>query len=134
MVFGPDRVFVAKEKKPAAIIEFGPPGASSAGIARPGEWTIEPGTRLHAIRHRKLDYDDISDATVADGRVWLLSDQERLLIEFPTGRSWRLPKSIEKPEGVARTPDGRWLIASDTKSGRRSLHLVADEDLVLHAQ
>lgn len=129
MVFGPDRVFVVKEKKPAAIIEFGPPGADSAGTPRPGAWEVAPGTELHAVRHRELDFDDISDATVADGRVWLVSDQERLLIDVTNERTWRLPKHIKKPEGLARTPDGRWLVASDNKSGKRSLHLVRDEEL-----
>jgi len=129
LVFGPDRVFIVKEKKPAAIIEFGPPGAESTGMPEPGTWEPFAGGELHAIRHRILDFDDVSDATVVDGAVWLLSDQERLLVDVAEGKSYRLPKHIAKPEGVARTPDGRWLIAEDNKSGKRSLHLVEDDEL-----
>ena len=129
LVFGADRVFVIKEKKPAAWLEFGPVAAEPAGTVRPGAWTPATTGELHAIGHRGIDADDISDAAVVDGRVWLLSDQERLLIEYPSGDRDELPDRIGKPEGVARTPDGRWLNAEDDRSGKGALHLVGHDEV-----
>jgi hypothetical protein len=129
MVFGADRVFIIKEKKPAAWLEFAPAGAQAAEVPRPGNWQLPDSGDLHALRHRRIDADDISDATIVDGAIWLLSDQERSLIEYPAGTRHRLPKRIGKPEGAARTPDGRWLIAEDNRSGRDALHLIGDDEL-----
>jgi hypothetical protein len=129
MVFGADRVFVIKEKKPAAWLEFGPAGAEPVDEPVPADWTPPASGELHALRQRHIDAEDISDVTIVDGRVWLLSDQERALIEYPAGTRRRLPERIGKPEGIARTPDGRWLIAEDNRSGKDALHLVTDEEL-----
>lgn len=123
LIVGPDRLYVVKEKKPAAIIEFGLPGQSPLGEVRPGSWCPPAGVRLTALDYRELEGSDVSDATIVDGLVWLLSDQDACLID-PDGRRTALPDGLSKAEGLARTPQGRWLVAADTKDGRASLHVV----------
>lgn len=127
MIFGSDRVFIIKEKQPAAWLEFGPEGAAPSEDARPGEWTMPASGELSALQSKSIDAEDISDATVVDGRIWLLSDQERAIIAYPSGTRYPLPKQIDKPEGLARTPDGRWLVAQDNRSGKGALHLLDDD-------
>ncbi|HAH1460199.1 TPA: esterase-like activity of phytase [Escherichia coli] len=69
--------------------------------------------------------DDISALDHSNGRLLLLSDESRLLLETDsTGTSWTevlnltqgnhgLTRDIPQPEGVVRTPDGSIYIASE---------------------
>ncbi|EET7735128.1 TPA: YjiK family protein [Escherichia coli] len=69
--------------------------------------------------------DDISALDYSNGRLLLLSDESRLLLETDsTGTSWTevlnltrgnhgLTRDIPQPEGVVRTPDGSIYIASE---------------------
>jgi hypothetical protein len=123
LIVGSDRLYVVKEKKPAAIIEFGLPGQMPHGKVLPGSWCPPPGARLTALGYRELEASDVSDATVVDGLVWLLSDQDACLVD-PDGRRTALPDGLSKAEGLARTPDGRWLVATDTGDGRAALHVL----------
>lgn len=121
LFFGEDRVYVVKEKKPAAILEFGLPGQPSAGDPVPGQWRPPPSGELQALAYRELALADISDACVHEGQVWLLSDRDRSFGPLDGPRS-RL--DLEKPEGLARTPEGRWLVAVDNADGHKALWVV----------
>ncbi len=121
--FGPDRLFIVKEKKPAAIVEFGMRGQESIGAPRVGTWRPPAVEELTALAWTELDLEDVSDVCVVGADIWLLSDKARCmqrLGDSPTA----LPKHIEKPEGLARTPEGRWLVAVDNPHGEAALHVL----------
>jgi len=124
LIFGPDRVFVIKEKDPPAIIEFGPAGLPSLGEFVPGTWVPQESGVLTALEWWRIDdYGDISDACVVDNELWVLSDQDRCfgrIGEKPT----KLPKALSKPEGLTLTPEGQWLVAVDNDDGSAALHLI----------
>lgn len=124
LFFGADRVFLGKEKRPATIIEFGPAGAASLGEPKPGDWQMPPSGDLVALARHDVDLPDVSDVCVADGIVWLLSDQDRCLQPLG-GEPVALPAHIDKPEGLARTPEGDWLVAVDNRDGRNALFVEA---------
>ena len=121
--FGPDRLFIVKEKKPAAVIEFGLPGQESIGAPRVGGWAPPREDVVTALAWIELDLDDVSDVCVVGDDIWLLSDQARSM-QMVGGPAVALPKRITKPEGLARTPDGRWLVAVDSRDGAGSLHVL----------
>lgn len=121
--FGPGRVFVVKEKKPAAILEFGLAGQESIGKPRPGHWTPPESGALHALAWHPIDLEDVSDVCVDQGIVWLLSDKARC-VRTLDGPSISLPAGIVKPEGLARTPQESWLVAVDNPDGVNALHIV----------
>lgn len=121
LFFGHDRVYVVKEKKPAVILEFGLPGQRSAGQPRPGTWAPPPSGELVALASWEVDLSDVSDVCVHDGQVWLLSDQEACF--GPMG-SAQTPLGLPKPEGLARTPEGTWLVTLDNPDGRGALRIV----------
>lgn len=123
MFTGPDRLFVIKEKKPASIVEFGLPGQTSIGEPRAGTWNPPASGDLVALAHWPLDLEDISDVCVVDDQIWLLSDKDRCVMALG-GQPVTLPKKLAKPEGLAWTPDGRWLVALDNEDGRDALHIV----------
>jgi hypothetical protein len=142
------RLLVAKEKDPAALIEFGPPGATSEGLTRGGAlpdgatWPIEPGDHryqpLAVWRASELLGDvceDFSDLEVGpDGRLYLLSDQSATvarLDELPPGGGaasltawWKLDDLDAKPEGLAFTASGCALVALDKRKARQNLVLL----------
>lgn len=122
---------VAKEKRPPYLIEFGPVGDAPLGLTdesylAAGEgWPPPPGDSLVALAAWPVD-----DAAVADlsdlaldprGRPWVLSDQSRSLARIEARADGsvtvvdvvRLPKGVDKPEGLAFLPDGTVLVASD---------------------
>jgi hypothetical protein len=103
--FGPDGLFVVKEKKPAAILEFGLAGQASTGEPRPGHWTPPGSGALHALAWLPIDLEDVSDVCVGQGIVWLLSDKPRCVRNFD-GPAISLPAGIEEPEGLDRKAQG----------------------------
>ncbi len=121
LFFGNDRVYVVKEKKPSAIVEFGLPGQSSAGDPAPGTWNPPPSGELQALAYWELDHGDVSDVCIHDGQIWLLSDLDRSFgpVHGPT-----TPLQLDKPEGLARTPEGKWLVAVDNPTGRGALWVL----------
>lgn len=123
MFTGPDRLFVVKEKKPAAIIEFGLAGQASVGPT-PGTWDPPTSGDLVALAYWPIELDDVSDVCVVDDQIWLLSDKARCMVTLG-GEPMALPPAIDKPEGLARTPEGTWLVAVDNKDGKNALHIVA---------
>jgi hypothetical protein len=140
------RLLVAKEKRPRALVEFGPPGSPAAGLSRddflaPDEaWDAPAGKveyvakavwRLRGEAKRALA--DLSGMAVGrDRSLWLLSDKSccvgRLSLRTPLRASddeisrlqevWRFPKSVTKPEGIAALALNRVLVAMDTDSTR----------------
>jgi hypothetical protein len=142
------RLLVAKEKRPCALVEFGPVGTRAGGLDRsdflaPGEsWDAPTGevefeaTAMWRLRGNAKDaLRDISALAVGrDRSLWLLSDKSsavaRLSLDVPLRRSddtirdfdelWRLPKQAKKPEGFVALDDEHVLVAMDTGSTRRN--------------
>jgi len=138
------RLLVAKEKRPRALVEFGPIGSTPRGLSRddflaPGErWETPEGLveyeALTMWRLRGPAKDALADisalAVGSDRSLWLLSDKSRsvgrLSLEVPlpahdaTIRGltelWCLPKKTKKPEGIVALDDRRILIGMDTPS------------------
>lgn len=128
-------LLVAKEKRPAGLVEFGPEGDVPLGVSEksllgPGE-EFEPRTdvdRLVALAwwpYAGEEMGDVSDLAIdAGGSVRLLSDQSRCIGRltgplapgaggFTVDDVVALPAGIEKPEGLAFLPNGDVLVGSD---------------------
>lgn len=146
-------LLVAKEKRPPALLLFGPAGASARTIDRadllgPGErWLAPQGdVEYHLLAswpvldEAAAAVKDISDLALdADGGLWLLSDQSAALglVGWPLEqggsvdrfeRTFRLPKKARKAEGVAWLPSGRAVVVMDQPTGRGAAWLVEDAD------
>jgi hypothetical protein len=141
-------LLVAKEKNPAALIEFGPPHSRSRGLARGGaladgaRWAIKKGRhRFVALAIWRPDKTlaktcaDFSDLEIGpDGRLYLLSDKSSTIArldDLPAGGgtaalldAWRLGDLDGKPEGLAFTAQGRAIVGLDTRKARRNLVLL----------
>jgi uncharacterized protein YjiK len=146
------RLLVAKEKKPRALVEFGPIGTSPRGLssrdflAVDEPWPTPAGdVTYHALAVWKLRdaakkaLRDISDVAVGrDGALWLLSDKSAAVARLdltdglPRGggaissldRVYGLPSGTRKPEGFAMVDDETLLVAMDTDQPRRNGLLV----------
>jgi hypothetical protein len=141
-------LLVAKEKKPAAFIEFGPPGARSRGVAgrlvpAGRRWPVTAGEHRYvalaiwrpddALKKACKDFSDLSVGP--DGHVYVLSDQSEAIARVsalaPGGgtatldASWKISGVKGKPEGLAFTKDGRAVVALDTRKKRRNLVVLA---------
>ena len=128
MVLLPDgHLLIAKEKKPAAFIEFGPPHSRSRGLGRGGalaagkRWPIKKGHhRFVALaiwlpdKQLARTCTDFSDLEIGpDGYLYLLSDKCSTIArldDLPAGggtatllHAWRLGDLSGKPEGLAFT-------------------------------
>ena len=141
-------LLVAKEKKPAALIEFGPADSHSRGLAHGGalpdgaRWPIRKGHhRFVALAIWRPDKTlgktcaDFSDLEIGpDGRLYLLSDQSSTIArldDLPAGGgttalvdAWYLGDLDGKPEGLAFTAQGRAIVGLDTRKPRRNLVLL----------
>jgi uncharacterized protein YjiK len=137
------RLLVAKEKHPAALVEFAPQGSTARGVS--AEDLLGAGERWDAARTDAAYeavaawpltgaaaqvLEDVSDLAVGPaGELWLLSDKSRSVarVDLPLGAAggevatvaecWRLPKGAEKPEGIASLGDGRVLVVLDLSGG-----------------
>jgi hypothetical protein len=142
-------LLVAKEKHPAALIEFGPAGVRSRGLSQGGaladgaSWPVEPGEhRYVALAVWRPDKplrkccEDFSDLEIGpDGRLYLLSDKSATIArldDLPPGGGaasltawWRLDDLGAKPEGLAFAADGRAAVALDKHKRRNNLVLLA---------
>jgi hypothetical protein len=141
-------LLVAKEKKPAAFIEFGPLHSRSCGLVRGGalaegeRWPIKEGHhRFVALaiwfpdKTLAKSCADFSDLEIGpDGRLYLLSDKSctiARLDDLPAGGgtaalldAWRLGDLDGKPEGLAFTAQGHAIVGLDTRKARRNLVLL----------
>jgi hypothetical protein len=141
-------LLIAKEKKPAAFIEFGPPHSRSRGLVRGGaladgeRWPIRKGHHRFVALAMWLPNKtlaktcaDFSDLEIGpDGYLYLLSDKSftiARLDDLPAGggsaallAAWRLDDLDGKPEGLAFTREGRAIVGLDTRKPRRNLVLL----------
>ena len=141
-------LLIAKEKKPAAFIEFGPPNSQSRGLVRGGalangkRWPIKNG------RHRFVALAiwlpdkilaktcaDFSDLEIGpDGCLYLLSDKSCTIARIDDLHAgggtaslvdaWWLGDLDGKPEGLAFTAQGCVVVGLDTREPRRNLVLL----------
>jgi hypothetical protein len=147
-------LLVVKEKRPAALIEFGPAGDAPRGFG-PERWHPFGQRWAHGSGERTLvalaawypdpalarACPDLSDADEApDGRLVLLSDQGEALAVvaaqepaeqpfaggFGADQVWRLRGISAKPEGLAVLPDGLVLVACDRRKVKKNLFVVRD--------
>jgi hypothetical protein len=143
-------LLVAKEKHPAALIEFGPAGSRSRGystrtvLAEGARWPVKPGRhRFVALAVWRPDKalrtccDDFSDLEIGpDGRLYLLSDKSATISRLGTLRpgggaasvraaAWYL-EDIDgaKPEGLSFDADGGAIVALDKRKRRNNLVLL----------
>ena len=140
-------LLIAKEKKPAAFIEFGPPH-SSRGLVRGGaladgeRWPIKKGHhRFVALAIWLPDKilaktcADFSDLEIGpDGYLYLLSDKSSTIArldDLAAGGgtaalldAWRLGDLDGKPEGLAFTARGRAIVGLDMRKPRQNLVLL----------
>ncbi|MFO0675557.1 MAG: hypothetical protein U0169_03425 [Polyangiaceae bacterium] len=129
-----------KEKDPLALVEFGPRGESASGY-RPGDaalsaaFPVPPGdtstfvplATWHLSDKAMEITKDVSELTVGpDGILYVLSDESRLVARLEERLSteedkvrfkavWKLPSTVEKPEGLVLLPDFRAIVASDVR-------------------
>jgi hypothetical protein len=141
-------LLVAKEKKPAAFVEFGPPDSRSRGLMRGGaladgeRWPIKKGRHRFvalaiwlpdkALAKACADFSDLEIGP--DGCLYLLSDKSSTLARLddlaagggPAALldAWRLGDLDGKPEGLAFTAQGRAVVGLDTRKPRRNLVLL----------
>lgn len=141
-------VLIAKEKSPAALIEFAPTAAAASHAARrhwltpAAAWDLPDGP-LTAVATWLLDTPagqvlaDVSDAAVGpDGELYLLSDRTATLARIALGpldvdgtgtaavtASWDLGSDCKDAEGLAILPDGTVLVAMDRGHPRDNLLL-----------
>jgi hypothetical protein len=141
-------LLVAKEKKPAALIEFGPPHSPSRGLVRGGAladgepWSIDKGHHRYvalaiwrpdkALAKTCADFSDLEIGP--DGCLYLLSDKSSTIArldDLPAGggtagllEAWQLGDLDGKPEGLAFTALGRAVVGLDTRKARRNLVLL----------
>ena len=140
-------LLVAKEKNPAALIEFGPAGARSRGLSRGGalahgaKWPIKQGKQRYTAlaawspdKRLRTCCDDFSDMEIGpDGNLYLLSDKSESIARLsdlrPGGGTASLtawwPLDLRaKPEGLAFAADGRAVVALDKRKRRNNLVLL----------
>ncbi len=141
-------LLIAKEKDPAAFIEFGPAGAGPTGfdedsaLAGGAPWPIDAGDHVFVplaawMPTAKLlrACEDFSDLEVGpDRRLYLLSDKSATIARIATlspdddraraEEVWELPTLDGKPEGLALTRNGRAIVALDTKKAKENLVLL----------
>ncbi len=138
------RLLVAQEKRPRALIEFGPVGTQPQGLssedllalgesweAPTGQVDFVPLSMWELKSAAKKALGDVSAiGTDTEGNLWLLSDKSqrvgRLGLDVPLDPDddvvrdldeiWELPNGAVKPEGLAALGDGRVLVALDTRS------------------
>jgi hypothetical protein len=139
------RLLVAKEKHPAALIEFGLLNTKSRGLAQNGalgagkRWPVRKGShRFVALAvwypDKKLAAAcaDFSDLEIGpDGHLYVLSDKSATIArlhDLPAGGGtasltavWKLARVKGKPEGLGFTANGRAVVALDERKASRNL-------------
>jgi hypothetical protein len=141
-------LLIAKEKDPAALIEFGPAGDAPLGLLQGGAlprgagWEVTEGDHHYVAlavwrpdKALEKACEDFSDLEVGpDGRLYLLSDKSASIARLDDLRAdggaataltvWELPDLDGKPEGLAFTANGRAIVALDTRKARHNLVLL----------
>lgn len=142
-------ILLLKEKRPVALVELAPSADATPegyrpelSLERKGVFPMPPAkaglvTAYRSVKTWRLASDqearfgDASGIDVGrDGRLYVLSDQSRRVgrladlslragATFRAERSWDLPPSFIKPEGMVFDGEGRVVIALDRKRGRK---------------
>jgi len=151
LVLANGHLLVVKEKEPSLFVEFGPRGDAPAGLTADLLDTSELGALPERATFVPLavwslddaGVDDVSDvAATAEGRVYLLSEDSRRIVEIALPldrrggeaaalRSFKLPKRAGHPEGLMIVDGSRPLVASDDKEAGENLFLfesLPDDD------
>ena len=141
-------LLIAKEKHPAAFIEFGPEGSRPQGLVQGGgladgaRWPIDEGKHRFvalevwwpdaALQSACADFSDLDIGP--DGRLYVLSDKSQSiarLADLVPGEStivltkaWRLKDLAGKPEGLSFAETGHAFVALDTKKKANNLVLL----------
>ena len=138
-------LLVAKEKHPAALVEFGARGARSQGFARGSAlaagaaWPIKRGEHAFvalavwypdkALRKACPDFSDLEIGP--DGRLYLLSDKSAAIARLEDlapgdgdamlAACWELADVGGKPEGLTFSATGQAIIALDKYKKKNNL-------------
>ena len=146
------RILVAKEKFPAAIIEFGAQNDTAQGYdpRRPLSTTanIDAVRTLYPLHYWHLPksadkHCDLSDVTLDDdGTLFGISQICRRIYRFAAldpsteqlqvVQSWHVGSSIKAPEALVVIAPQVFLVASDVKNLRNNLWLLAAPDSQQH--
>jgi uncharacterized protein YjiK len=136
-------LLVVNEKDPASLVELGPPGAVSDGIHddlfAPATFPLPESAGFVTLASWSVALDDVSDLTVFDGKLYVVSDESSLVAEVNLPlmaddgeasllASWKLPSEIEKPEGLVMLEGGIPLVGGDKKTGEPNLYLFESFD------
>lgn len=146
-------LLVAKEKDPAAFLEFGPAGETASGCSAGtvldagAPWPVPPGENEYVVLATWMPSKallqgcaDFSDLEIGpDRRLYVLSDKSGSIARLPDltprgGRvaaeqTWRLSGIDGKPEGLAFTRQGHAIVALDTPRQANNL-VVFDPPIV----
>jgi hypothetical protein len=116
--FGPDRLFIVKEKKPAAIVEFGIRGQESIGAPRVGTWRPPADGELTALAWTELDLEDVSDVCVV-GRTYGCSATRPAACSGSGTRRRHCPSTSRNPRDwrARRRVGGWWRWTTHTAKG-----------------
>ncbi len=141
-------LLVAKEKKPAGLVEFGPRGTRPRGVSArtildPYQAWTPPADDVGLVAlawwpwqgEGTENLTDLSElAPDHQGGVWVLSDQSRCLAQVvlplvpgervAVATPLALPKKIGKPEGLAFLGDGLIAVADDRKAAHDNLWVL----------
>lgn len=118
LAFLGDRVFLAKQRNPAALVELVRVGDT---LEARDHWPLEP-----------LELEDATDLAVHGGALWVVGGRAKAVCELgvPTagaplrcGSRLAIPEGLEgkstRFEGLAITTDGALLLGADVKKGDR---------------
>jgi hypothetical protein len=138
------RLLVAREKDPPEIVLCGPPGAAAepvtpAAVLDPRDPLPPLAPRLEALASWRLrGVEDVSDLATAGGHLYVLSDQSSRVgvVELPLdpdddrahlAERWDLSVPARdgepdgKPDGLAVTDGGEFLVGLDTRTATANL-------------
>jgi hypothetical protein len=143
-------LLVAKEKKPAVFIEFGPPHSRSRGLIRGGaladgeRWPIKKGQHRFVALAIWLPEKTLAKTCADFSDLAPLSDKSSTIVrldDLPAGGgtaalldAWRLGDLDGKPEGLAFTAQGRAIVGLDMRKPRRNLVLLEPAVAQLHGR
>ena len=138
-------LLVAKQKDPVRFIEFGPRGATAAGLDpsrllgddESFEYPSDPHVEYEPLaswgvaREDRDELTTVNDLAVFEGRLYAISRESHLIAQLETRaspdedsldveRRWSVPADVKHPEGIAIGLGGVPIVADD---------LSAEEDV-----
>jgi hypothetical protein len=137
-------LLIAKQKDPVRFIEFGPRGATAAGLDPsrflgddPFEYPSDPLVEYEPLaswgvaREDRDELTTVNDLAVFEGRLYAISRKSHRIVQLETRaspeedslsveRRWSVPADVKNPEGIAFAPGLLPIVADD---------LSAEEDV-----